>query len=181
MVVALAPAAAGPGAAGEPGHVRKLSAREPGDLAGVCQQQRQTGGRRPKPYGPHARGRGAGQRGSTEEATEQRRQAPAGAPEAEDVEGSALAEENGAQPNAGRTQSRETACSGLSRVRQAALGEKQLRAGLFERLCDAMIRGKSRMSQCSRTDPCGGRAAMLVPTATLNRVLGKCGVPLPVG
>ena len=57
-----------------------------------------------KPYGPHARGRGAGQRGSTEETTEQRRQAPAGAPEAEDVEGSALAEENGAQPNADEPQ-----------------------------------------------------------------------------
>ncbi len=84
------------------------------------------------------------------------------------MEGSALAEENVAQPNAGRTQSRETVSSRLSRVRQAALGERQLRACFFERLGDAMIRGKSRVSQCSRTDPCGERAAMLVPTATLN-------------
>lgn len=41
-------------------------------------------------------------------------------PEAEAVEGSPLAKENAAQPNAGRTQSRETVSSGLSRVRQAA-------------------------------------------------------------
>ena len=38
----------------------------------------QTGGRRPTPYGPHARRRGVGQRGSTEEATEQLWQVPAG-------------------------------------------------------------------------------------------------------
>ena len=41
-------------------------------------------------------------------------------PEAEVVEGSPWSEENAAQPNAGRTQSRETVSSGLSRVRQAA-------------------------------------------------------------
>ena len=64
-----------------------------------------------------------------------------------------------AQPNAGPTQSRETVCSGLSRVRQTALGERQLRACFFERLCDAIIRGKSRMSQCSRTDLCGGASS----------------------
>ncbi len=84
------------------------------------------------------------------------------------MEGSALAEENVAQPNAGRTQSRETVSSRLSRVRHAALGERQLRACFFERLCDAMIRGKSRMSQCSRTDLCGGCRVTGIPTATLN-------------
>jgi len=41
-------------------------------------------------------------------------------PEAEAVEGSPWTKENAAQPNAGRTQSREAASSGLSRVRQAA-------------------------------------------------------------
>lgn len=46
-------------------------------------------------------------------------------PEAEAVEGSPLAKENAAQPNAGRTQSRETVSSGLGRVRQAAQGGKQ--------------------------------------------------------
>ncbi len=68
-----------PGAVGDPTHAGKLPAREPGDLVGVCQQERQTAGQRPKPYGPHARRRGVGQRGSTDEAAEQRRQAPAGA------------------------------------------------------------------------------------------------------
>ncbi|MDA1315947.1 MAG: group II intron reverse transcriptase/maturase [Acidobacteria bacterium] len=48
-----------------------------------------------------------------------------GQPSAEAVEGSALTKENTEQPNAGRTQSRETVSSGLSRVRQAALGGKQ--------------------------------------------------------
>ena len=61
----------GPGAVADPTHARKLPAREPGDLVGVCQPQRQTAGRRPTPYGPHARRRGVGQRGSTDEATEQ--------------------------------------------------------------------------------------------------------------
>ena len=43
-----------------------------------------------------------------------------GPPSAEDVEGSALTEENTAQPNAGRTPSRGTAPNRLHRVRQAA-------------------------------------------------------------
>ena len=47
-----------------------------------------------------------------------------GQPEAEAVEGSPLAKENAAQPNAGRTQSRETVSSRLSRVRQAARAGK---------------------------------------------------------
>jgi len=50
-----------------------------------------------------------------------------GQPEAEDVEGSPLTKENAAQPNVGRTQSRETTSSGLSRVRQAAREGKQQR------------------------------------------------------
>jgi retron-type reverse transcriptase len=50
-----------------------------------------------------------------------------GQPEAEAVEPSPLAEENAAQPNVGRTQSRETTSSGLSRVRQAAREGKQQR------------------------------------------------------
>jgi hypothetical protein len=51
-----------------------------------------------------------------------------GQPEAEAVEGSPLAKENAAQPNAGRTQRRATVGSGLSRVRQAAARASQLRA-----------------------------------------------------
>jgi len=61
-----------------------------------------------------------------------------GQPEAEAVEGSPLTEENAAQPNAGRTQRRATVCSGLSRVRQAAPRERQLRADFSERSQDAM-------------------------------------------
>ena len=45
-----------------------------------------------------------------------------GKPEAEAVEGSPLTKENAAQSNADRTQSRDTASSGLRRVRQAAQG-----------------------------------------------------------
>jgi hypothetical protein len=54
-----------------------------------------------------------------------------GQPEAEAVEGSPLAKENAAQPNAARTQRRATVCSGLSRVRQAAVRASQLRADLL--------------------------------------------------
>ena len=68
-----------------------------------------------------------------------------GQPEAEAVEGSPLAKENAAQPNAGRTQRRVTVCNWLSRVRQAALRERQLRADFSERSPDAIILGKSRM------------------------------------
>ena len=60
-----------------------------------------------------------------------------GVPEAEAVEGSALTKENTAQPNAGRTQSRETVSSGLGRVRPAA----RFRAHAWT----LSIRGKSRM------------------------------------
>jgi len=59
-------------------------------------------------------------------------------PEAEAVEGSPLAKENAAQPNAVRTQRLATVCSGLSRVRQAALRTSQLRADFSERSPDAM-------------------------------------------
>ena len=31
---------------------------------------------------------------------------------------------------------------------------------------DARIQGRSRMRRCARTDLCGGRSAMVVPTAT---------------
>ena len=43
MVVAPARAAAGFGAVEALVHVRKLSAREPGDLVGVCEQQQSLG------------------------------------------------------------------------------------------------------------------------------------------
>ena len=36
-------------------------------------------------------------------------------------------------------------CNGLSRVRQAALRERQLRVALLERSLNAIIQGKSRM------------------------------------
>ena len=61
------------------------------------------------------------------------------------MEGSPLAKENAAQPNAGRTQRQATVSSGLSRVRQAALRASQLRADFSERSPDAIIQGKSRM------------------------------------
>ncbi len=44
-IVASSQAACGPGAVGDPVHVRKLLAREPGDLGGACREGQAGGGR----------------------------------------------------------------------------------------------------------------------------------------
>ena len=54
---------------GTSGQVRKLSAREPGDLGGAC-RERQAGGKRQTPHAPRVRRRGVGAGGSTEERCE---------------------------------------------------------------------------------------------------------------
>ena len=71
-IVASSQAACGPGAVGEPVHIRKLLAREPGDLGNACREG-QAGGGRLGPYAPRARRRGVGAGGSTEERFEQGR------------------------------------------------------------------------------------------------------------
>jgi len=66
-----------------------------------------------------------------------------GQPSAEDVEGSALAEENTTKPNAGRTPSREIASNRLDRVRQAAkeAGTKRFTALLHHLTVDLLRAG----------------------------------------
>src|SRR5215831_7096685 len=76
---ALARAAGRPCVVADPRHVWKLPAREPGDLGDACSEHsRQAGGRRRKPYGPRARPRGVGQRYSTDESFEQKRETAGG-------------------------------------------------------------------------------------------------------
>ena len=70
--VALSQAAGEPGAVGDPVHVRKLPAREPGDLGGACREVAGRWGRR-KPHAPRVRRRGVGPGRSTREGSEQGR------------------------------------------------------------------------------------------------------------
>jgi len=69
---ALSQAACEPGAVGDPVHVRKLVAREAGELGGACREWQGGGGRR-QPHAPHARRRGVGPGRSTREGSEQGR------------------------------------------------------------------------------------------------------------
>jgi hypothetical protein len=57
------------------------------------------------------------------------------------------------------TQSGTSMSQGMGGVRQAVL--------------PPMIHGKSRMRKRARTDLCGGRSVMVVPTATLTPVFGR--------
>src|SRR5215471_20597212 len=76
---ALSRAAGRPCVVADPRHVWKLHAREPGDLGDAgSEHSRQAGGRRRKPYGPRARPRGVGQRYSTDESFEQKRETAGG-------------------------------------------------------------------------------------------------------
>ena len=63
---------ANPARSREPVHVRKLPAREPGDL-GDARREEQAGGERLRPHAPRVRRRGVGAGGSTEERFEQGR------------------------------------------------------------------------------------------------------------
>ena len=76
-----------------------------------------------------------------------------GRPSAEVGEGRAQTEENIVQSHMRPTQSGRRMSQGLGGVRQAAL--------------PPLIHGKSRMRKRARTDLCGGRSVMIVPTATV--------------
>jgi hypothetical protein len=75
-----------------------------------------------------------------------------GRPSAEVVEGRARTVENIVQSHMLSTQSGNCMSQGMGGVRQAVL--------------PPLIHGKSRMRRRARTDLCGGRSAMVVPTAT---------------
>src|SRR6266851_1020614 len=75
-----------------------------------------------------------------------------GKPSAEVGEGRARAVENIVQSHMLPTQSGNCMSQGMGGVRQAAL--------------PPLIHGKSRMRRRARTDLCGGRSVMIVPTAT---------------
>ena len=75
-----------------------------------------------------------------------------GQPSAEAGEGRAQTEENIVPSHMRPTQSGKRMSQGLDGVRQAAL--------------PPLIHGKSRMRRRARTDLCGGRSVMVVPTAT---------------
>jgi hypothetical protein len=74
---------------------------------------------------------------------------------AEVGEGRVRAKENSVRSNTSPTQSGRTRVPGIERC--AASGQVRFAA---------TIQGKSRMRQRARTDLCGGRSAMVVPTAT---------------
>jgi len=76
-----------------------------------------------------------------------------GKPSAEVGEGRARAVENIVQSHMLPTQSGNCISQGMGGVRQAVL--------------PPLIHGKSRMRRRARTDLCGGRSAMVVPTATV--------------
>ncbi len=76
-----------------------------------------------------------------------------GKPSAEVGEGRARAVENIVQSHMLPTQSGNCMSQGMGGVRQAVL--------------PLLIHGKSRMRKRARTDLCGGRSVMIVPTATL--------------
>src|SRR5216683_2600259 len=78
-----------------------------------------------------------------------------GKPSAEVGEGRARAVENIVQAHMLPTQSGNCMSQGMGGVRQAVL--------------PLLIHGKSRMRKRARTDLCGGRSVMIVPTATLSR------------
>src|SRR5258708_25016125 len=77
-----------------------------------------------------------------------------GKPSAEVGEGRARAVENIVQSHMLPTQSGNGMSQGRGGVRQAVL--------------PPLIHGKSRMRKRARTDLCGGRSVMIVPTATIN-------------
>src|SRR6266481_9609842 len=76
-----------------------------------------------------------------------------GQPSAEVGEGRARAVENIVQSHMLPTQSGNCMSQGMGGVRQAVL--------------PLLIHGKSRMRRRARTDLCGGRSVMIVPTATV--------------
>jgi hypothetical protein len=76
-----------------------------------------------------------------------------GQPSAEAGEGRARAVENIVQSHMLPTQSGNCMSQGMGGVRQPVL--------------PPLIHGKSRMRRRARTDPCGGRSVMIVPTATV--------------
>ena len=80
---------------------------------------------------------------------------------AEDVEGRASPKGNGGQTAAVRTQSRVAASIRLAAVRRTADGFNPLAA-------DVRPEGGARCVSSARRDLCGGRGAILVPTATLE-------------
>ena len=83
-----------------------------------------------------------------------------GKPSAEVGEGRARAVENIVQSHMLPTQSGNCMSQGTGGVRQAILPQ--------------LIHGKSRMRRRARTDLCGGRSVMVVPTATVGLMFPAC-------
>jgi RNA-directed DNA polymerase len=112
-----------PRAVGDPAHVRKRLAREPGDPASVC------GGGSCRPHReverrtPMMDGRGKSDRPIVPQKPPNKAEAPA----AEVVEGRGRAKGNLHEQNAPRTQGRIGVSSALERVRQAAIRDRKQR------------------------------------------------------
>ena len=80
---------------------------------------------------------------------------------AESVEPRTGTKGNADQQSTRRAQYRESVSQALARIRQALAGTSDLPSD---------TRGKSRMRQGARTDLCGGRGVISVPTATRNEI-----------
>ena len=117
-----------------------------------CPSLGRTGGRRLRLYGPHARLGGVGQRHSTDETLEQGPQTVCG-------ECGGKAAGQGEHPLASHVPDTERGF--LSRVPRATGCTENARA-----LSVIHPRQEPYALASARTDPCGGRSAMVVPTAT---------------
>ena len=98
-----------------------------------------------------------------------------GQPSAEVGEGRAWTVENVAKSNTSPTQSGERVSHGLGDVREAA--QERGYTLILLRASPSLIHGKSRMRRRARTDLCGGRSVMAVPTATVMDLAEWSAVP----
>jgi hypothetical protein len=138
----------------EPAHAEKQHAREPGDLWSASARK----GRRPvregaKPQGGHARSGGVGPRHSIDEPDEQRRA----------IFGGAWGEKGAGQGEHRSTQHQPDTVRGWSvpRIERCASSSTPRQSSKVGAVC----------GNAARTVLCGGRSAMIVPTATLGRAV----------
>ena len=102
----------------EPVHVRKLPAREPGELGGAC---REVAARRGKAQAPRLRRRAAGAGGSRDERFEQGRGSVGGESRGKQPRPTSVnANENVQRPRTDRARQRAAVSQGLEGVRQTA-------------------------------------------------------------
>ena len=137
-------------------HAEKQHAREPGDLQHALVARSRPVREGHKLNGGHARAGEVGLCRNTCEPTEQGRETFCGGWGGKGTDRG----QHRSIPHASRHRAGKRMSQGRGGVRQAAL--------------PLSIHGKSRMRKRARTDLCGGRSVMIVPTATVIRFLPDC-------